>query len=277
MKKLMSSFIIMFWMACVGAATAAPRAELWERWIPDGSAAEEMVDHAPWDRFLKRHVHAAHDGINRVNYGAITETDRADLAGYIAGLAVRKPTSLSRSEAKAYWINLYNGLTVQTVLQHYPVKTIRDIDISPGLFSNGPWGAELVTVEGVALSLDDIEHRILRPIWKDPLIHYAVNCAAVGCPQLRAEAFVAALLDSQLRDAARAFVNHRRATRLEDGMLSVSSIYEWFMSDFGENDSDVIAHLRQFAEPELNRILGQHKRIDDDFYDWALNDLVAIR
>ena len=98
----------------------------------------------------------------------------------------------SRDEQLAYWINLYNALTVKVILDHYPVKSILDIDISPGWFSIGPWGKKLVAVEGVEISLDDIEHRILRPIWRDPRIHYALNCAAVGCPNLLREAFTGA-------------------------------------------------------------------------------------
>ncbi len=97
-------------------------------------------------------------------------------------LAATSADRLRRAEQFPFWINLYNALTVKVVLDHYPVEIIRDIDISPGLFADGPWGKKLVTVEGEALSLDDIEHRILRPIWKDPRLHYVLNCAALGVP-----------------------------------------------------------------------------------------------
>jgi hypothetical protein len=172
----------------------------------------------------------------------------------------------------AFWVNLYNALTVRTVLQHYPVAGIREIDISPGLFADGPWGAELVEVEGVPLSLDDIEHRILRPIWRDPRIHYAVNCAALGCPNLQREPFAAARLDAQLDAAARAFVGHPRGVAIEDDELIVSSIYRWFSEDFGADDAAVIAHLRTYAPPDLARDLAGFTRIEDYAYDWNLND-----
>lgn len=261
----------------VAAAEAAPKADLWERWTPDGVVQTAPVDHSGWDRFLKRFVVVGHDGINRVDYSRIGPQDQQELARYIASLASRQPTRMMKREAKAYWINLYNALTVQTVLKHYPVASIRDIDISPGLFSNGPWGAELLEVEGIAISLDDIEHRILRPIWRDPLVHYALNCAAVGCPQLRAEAYVPHRLEEQLDDSARTFINHPRALHFSDGALSVSSIYEWFMEDFGTTDGEVIGHIRGYAEPELEMLLQRHSRISDDFYDWTLNDASLLR
>ena len=274
---LRMTLVVAIFALLFGVAHAAPRADLWERWIPEGSADGQKVDHDDWNRFLKAFVSPAPDGVNRVDYGGVDAIGRNLLEGYIASLTEIQPTGLSRDEAKAYWINLYNALTVQTILRHYPVKTIRDIDISPGLFSNGPWGAKLIEIEGIELSLDDIEHRILRPIWNDPLIHYAVNCAAVGCPQLRGEAFLAERLEQQLEDAARSFINHPRATSISGGDLAVSSIYEWFMEDFGDTDRDVISHIRKYADPALAGELESITRIDDDFYDWSLNDARAVR
>jgi len=154
-------------------------------------------------------------------------------------------SKLNRPEQQAYWINLYNALTVQVVLDHYPVETIRDIDISPGLFSDGPWGKKLVTIEAEPVSLDDIEHRILRPIWRDPRIHYAVNCASVGCPDLLARAYRTDDMDQTLTANAVAYINSARGVALKGGEVSVSSIYDWFEADFGGNEAGVLKHLRQ--------------------------------
>jgi hypothetical protein len=153
------------------------------------------------------------------------------------------------------------------------VASIRDISVSPGLFSTGPWGKKLVAVENEPLSLDDIEHRILRPIWKDARIHYALNCAAVGCPDLQPVAFTAANTEALLEGAARAFVNHPRGVHIGDsGKLRVSSIYVWFKDDFGDgSDAAVIAHLARHAAPELRAKLAGIARIDDHGYDWAIN------
>ena len=127
-------------------------------------------------------------------------------------------------------------------------------------------------MEGVALSLNDIEHRILRPIWRDPRIHYAVNCAALGCPNLRMTAFTGANADEVLDRAARDYVNHPRGVTIRDGSLVVSSIYIWFQEDFGAGAMDVIAHLKRYAGPELRNRLMTVDGIDDDEYDWNLND-----
>ncbi len=162
---------------------------------------------------------------------------------------------------------------MKLVLDHYPVDSIRDIDISPGLFADGPWERKLATVEGVGLSLDDIEHRILRPIWQDPRIHYVVNCAAVGCPNLMDRAFTGARWDEMMDAAARDYVNNWRGVRFDDGELIVSKLYVWYTEDFGGSESAVLDHLRRYAEPGLRGRLEDRERIDAYAYDWGLNDL----
>ncbi|MEE8225732.1 MAG: DUF547 domain-containing protein [Kiloniellales bacterium] len=261
----------------LGAASSiealfAPRADLWERWTAHDSVSSASIDHAAWDRFLKTYLSKDKDGVNRFAYARITDADRRVLKDYIGGLTRRSISRYNRSEQLAYWINLYNALTVKVVLDHYTVKSIRDIDISPGWFSDGPWDKKLITVENESLSLNDIEHRILRPIWRDARIHYAVNCAAIGCPSLRPMAFTAVGADDMLSSAAREYINHPRGARFEDGRLIVSSIYVWFQEDFGDSDAGVIAHLKRYASPELQAKLAQTERIDSHEYDWGLND-----
>ncbi|MFC3226865.1 DUF547 domain-containing protein [Marinibaculum pumilum] len=137
---------------------AGPDAELLPHWQAQDAGSTVTVDHAPWQLFLDRHLrpNPVPGGPALVAYGAVTAADRAALRAYIDRLAGIEVTALNRAEQFAYWINLYNALTVDLVLAHYPVATIRDIDISPGLFADGPWGRDLVNVEGRALSLDDI-------------------------------------------------------------------------------------------------------------------------
>jgi len=177
----------------------------------------------------------------------------------------------NRDQQRAFWINLYNALTVEVVLDHYPLESIREI--SSGWFSRGPWDLELIEIEGEALTLNDIEHRILRPIWRDPRIHYAVNCASLGCPNLRMQAFTAANSDSLLEAGAVEYINHPRGARVVDGELHVSSIYVWFKADFGGNDAGVIAHLKKYAKGELRAAIDGIEHIDDDSYDWRINSL----
>lgn len=253
-------------------ADAAPRAELWPRWQAHDPASSATIDYQAWGDFLARYVETDAHGIHRVAYAEVVPADRARLDADLDRLAAVAISSYPRTEQLAYWINLYNALTVQIVLEHYPVGSIRDIDVSPGLFSDGPWGKKVITVEGEPLSLDDIEHRILRPIWRDPRVHYALNCAALGCPNLQPRPFGAATLETQLDEAARGFVNHPRGVSIEGGELEVSSIYHWFEEDFGGDEAGVIAHLRTYAAPDLRAELDRFTAIDDHAYDWRLND-----
>ncbi len=254
------------------SARAAPGAELWPRWTAHDPAATATIDHEPWDRWLRTHIRRSPDGVNRLDYGGIGVDGRAGLDRYIAGLAATPIGRYNRAEQFAYWVNLYNALTVAVILDHYPVGSILYIRISPGLFSIGPWGRKLVTVDGADLSLDDIEHRILRPIWRDPRIHYAVNCASIGCPNLLPEAYTGANAEALLDRAARQYINHPRGAELRDGRLVVSSIYDWYAADFGGDDAGVVAHLRRYADGPLAASLDGIARIDDDRYDWSLND-----
>lgn len=265
------AIILGFTLFSLSLAEAAPRAELWPRWEKHDPSSTVAIDHAAWERWLKVYVTAGADGIHRVAYARVTAEDKVRLASYVERLATAPVDRLSRPEQRALWINLYNALTVKTVLAHYPVKSIRDIAISPGLFSSGPWGRKLVRIAGEEVSLDDIEHRILRPIWKDPRIHYAVNCAALGCPNLQVTAFTAGNADALLTQAARDYVNHPRGVSASDGPLVVSSLYDWYRDDFGGTDETVIAHLRRYAEGAAKGRLDAATRIDGYAYDWALN------
>ncbi|HEX6141928.1 MAG TPA: DUF547 domain-containing protein, partial [Geminicoccaceae bacterium] len=232
--------LLVFLTLLGGPVHAAPEARLWPFWDRHDPASARTVDHGPWAGFLAGYVREGDDGVNRVAYREVTDGGRASLERYVDGLVALPIRSYPRAEQMAYWANLYNALTVLVVLEHYPVDSIRDIDISPGLFSDGPWGRKLVRVEGQELSLDDIEHRILRPIWRDPRIHYAVNCASIGCPDLRTEPFRASDLDAQLDAAAEDYVNDPRGVSLQGGELVVSSIYDWFEADFGGSEAGVI-------------------------------------
>ena len=252
-------------------AVGAPKAELWARWEKHDPESAATIDHSAWDWFLQKHLSESPDGVNRLDYGAAAG-DRTGLDDYLRGLSETDAASLNRGEQLAFWINLYNALTAQVVLDHYPVATIRDIDISPGVFSSGPWGAKLIEVDGERLSLDDIEHRILRPIWRDPRIHYAVNCASAGCPNLALRAFTAENAEELLESGARDYVNHPRGARVADGALRVSSIYEWFKDDFGGDDAGVLAHLRRHADDGLRAKLSGVSEVSGDDYDWSLND-----
>ena len=254
-----------------GERLFAPSADLWKRWQAHDAASTAVIDHDVWEKLLKALIVPGPDRVALFRYGAATRSHRGMLDGYINALTALPISTYNRAEQKAYWINLYNAVTVKVVLDHYPVRSIRDIDISPGFFSDGPWGRKLVTVEGEKISLNDIEHRILRPIWRDNRIHYAVNCASIGCPNLRAEAYRAATLDAMLDAAARDYINSSRGVSIKDGAITVSKIYDWFIDDFGHDEKSVLAHLSKYAAPSLRQQLSDIGQIDDVAYDWRLN------
>ena len=251
---------------------AAPKSDLWARWQVHAEESTEVIDHSAWDLLLQKYVIPDHpSGINRFFYNRVSAGDRDVLEKYVHRLQQVRVSSLNREEQKAYWINLYNSLTVKIVLDHYPVKTIRDIDISPGLFQDGPWDAKLLSIEGEPVSLNDIEHRILRPIWQDNRVHYGLNCASLGCPNLLPNAFTAVNLEKMLDSGARQYVNHPRGVRVGK-RLQVSSIYKWFQEDFGSTEQGVIDHLLLFADVELAAALKKKSKGLRYEYDWQLNE-----
>jgi hypothetical protein len=249
-----------------------PKAELWPRWEEHISADTRTIDHTAWNAFLGKYLDTKHpSGIHRMNYKAVTAEDRRSLEEYLRRLEATFISTYNRREQLAYWINLYNALTVKVVLDRYPVKSIRDIKIPPGIFSIGPWSGKLVTVEGEKISLNDIEHRILRPIWRDPRSHYAVNYASLGCPNLAGVAYTGENTDRLLTESAIAFINHPRGASFRDGRLVVSSLYDWFEGDFGGEGAGVLKHLRQYARGDLAKQLENYDGAYDDEYDWGLN------
>lgn len=239
-----------------------------ENWMAFG-AEGNAVDHSAWDDFLGKYVRQSADGINRVAYAEAVKANRAMLAPYLAQMQKTVVSDLSRDEQFAFWVNLYNAATVDLILAKYPVKSIRDI----GLLGQGPWGDKRLKVEGRDLSLDDIEHTILRPIWKDVRIHYAVNCASIGCPNLAAKAWRADQLEPMLNAAAAAYINHPRGFAIVDGGIVASNIYEWYQVDWGSPEQ-VLAHARKFAARDTATMLAGAKIIDGYDYNWSLNEAI---
>lgn len=232
-------------------------------------ASEDM--HGPWDQLLERYVTRASDGVDRVDYARwrSNSEDRAALEAYIAALEALPASSLPGDERFAFWANLYNAVTVRLILDEAPDSSIRQI--RPSVFSIGPWGMELTGNEGRALSLDAIEHEILRVEFEAALVHYAVNCASIGCPNIGLRAWRSETLDADLEAAARAYVNHPRGVTVTPRGLVISRIYKWYEEDFGGSDEGVIAHLLRYAEPELAEQIRANPRIRSHAYDWSLN------
>jgi len=257
---------------------AAPQADLWERWLGNEPGSRIVVDHSAWDRFLQKYLATGRpSGVNRFRYAEVSREDRQRLAAYLQELQKTPVSRLSREEQKAYWINLYNAGTIKLVLDHYPVSSITKINLSSGLFSRGPWEAKIFRIEGQEVSLNDVEHRILRPIWKDPRIHYAVNCASLGCPNLQDRAYTVQNSEVLLEKGAREYINHSRGASLSENKLVLSSIYDWFQEDFGGSEDGVLRHLRRYAAPDLARRLESFSGRIGYKYDWSLNEITGYQ
>jgi hypothetical protein len=260
---------------------SAPAAQLWQKWAANDPASRVVIDHQAWGIFLRRYLVEEPDGIYRLRYGEVSATDKQALGLYLEKLSNVQVPSLNPSEQFAYWINLYNALTIKTVVDHYPVTSIREISLGGSLLpsfitgGSGPWHAKLIQVGGEEVALDDIEHRILRPLFKDNRIHYAVNCASVGCPTLMPTPFTATGLQAMLDGCARLYVNHPRGVRADASGLTVSSIYKWYQEDFGGNWQGVLAHLRRYANSATAQMLAPFSTIHADTYDWQLNDVAT--
>ena len=275
MRRIFTRAIVVITIL-VGAdlAQAASKAELWPRWQKHDPLSRQQIDHNAWERFLKLNVVASHaSGINRVRYNGVSPEDQKSLKTYLQALQALAISNFNRNEQKAYWINLYNAFTVDLIISRFPVASIRDINISPGLLARGPWGAKLLTIEGEKLSLDDIEHRILRPIWRDNRVHYALNYASLGCPNLQPFVYSADNSEALLEKGAREFINHPRGVSLQKGKLQVSSIYVWFQDDFGGGAEGLMEHWLNYANPSLVAALEKYQGGLTHDYDWRLNSV----
>ena len=269
-KRITSGMILLLVTAGAAFAQSSQEVRLIEFWDDREPLSVMQVDHSPWQSILDRYLDDQHPtGINRFSYSAVTNADRQMLNNYIDYLQALEPRQLNDQEQKAYWVNLYNAVIVGFIVnEDDTVGSIRAI--RSGIFTPGPWQRESITISQQELSLEDVEHGILRPIWNDNRIHYVLNNASLGCPNLRKIAYTGQNIEAQLEAAAREFVNHPRAVTKVGGDLILSELYDWYRADFGNRISGVVQHLLQYAEPELNARLQQFDEVRYD-YNWRLN------
>lgn len=195
--------------------------------------------------------------------------DENKLDQYLEILEATDVSKQSRKDQMAYYINVYNAWTIKLILTEYPgVKSIKDL----GGFFWGPWKKKIVRLNGKVTTLDHIEHDILRPTFKDPRVHFAVNCASKSCPPLISEPYEGSRLDEQLDKSTREFINDRKNNYLAEDNLFVSSIFKWFSEDFND---DVIGFFIKYADDPLKKqLLTRQNQIKVKYldYDWSLND-----
>jgi hypothetical protein len=229
-------------------------------------------DHAAWTALLERYVH---DG--EVDYGSWKRDGAVPLVTYLAALGAVRPAEYaawSGPERLAYWINAYNAFTIQLILDHYPLRSIRAIGVLPGAV----FRTSFIALPGLRkdkLSLNDLEHEILRKQFGEPRIHFAIVCASRGCPKLRARAYRAADLDRSLDEAARAFIRDGARNRYDAAArtLHLSSIFKWFRGDFERAAGSLVAFVARYAEPTVAAALAATPppRVEFLDYDWSLN------
>ena len=198
------------------------------------------------------------------------KNEEKKLDKYLQLLDHTNPDTLPRNEQFAFYLNAYNAYTIKLILTHYPgIQSIKDIES----WLTSPWKKNFCKIGGHTYSLDEIEHGILRPRFKDPRVHFAINCASKGCPPLISKPYQGSILDQQLDERTRAFINNPERNRLEGNTLYVSEIFKWFEEDFKEGVVDFFSH---YAQGELRKLLltkGEHIKVNYLNYDWSLNEL----
>ncbi len=248
------------------------KAELDERWASSDESSEQAIDHSEWQTVLDDYlVTDDESGVHLFDYEGLLDDGREPLDGYVDNLLEVNPLALNSVEQMAYWINLYNALTVQLIIDHYPLQSITTLGETIGSF--GPWDDALASVNGHELSLNDIEHRIIRPLYGDHRIHFAVNCASIGCPDLAADAYTSENLDTQLTQAAEQYLQHDRGLNIDGDTLHLSTIFKWYAEDFGDDLATQLTTLAQYALPEAGTWLQSFNGEPVYDYDWSLNGL----
>ena len=222
----------------------------------------QVVDSSIYAGLLGKYVK---DGV--VDYEGF-KSEEVKLDQYLKVLEKTDTKTLSRNEQFAFYVNAYNAWTIKLILSGYPgIKSIKDL----GSLFKSPWKKKICRIDGEIIALDDIEHNILRPRFKDPRVHFAINCAAKSCPPVRSEPYRGGDLDQQLDEMTRAFINDLESNRLEGHTLYVSSIFKWFAEDFNK---DIVGFFLKYAKGDLKEQLEVNKekiKVKYLDYDWSLN------
>lgn len=241
-----------------------------------GTTSAQTFDHSAFDALLKTHV------VNgMVNYEGFRSA--SSFKGYLAALARQDPKALPRAEQLAFWINAYNAYTIQQILSHNETRSIRNINKTLGLKLKGPWSEKMATVGGTTYTLDNIEHDIIRPTYNEPRIHFALVCAAMGCPPLRSEAYTGSRLEAQLDEQARIFLLQSPEKNRVDVATRTfyhSMIFGYYKADFGGSLKSAGAYAARWfpaGSPERQLLERGDFRAVETAYDWTLNSQQQAR
>ena len=264
--------ICMLVLTFIPFSYAAPKPDVWGVWL-EPSTPVALPDASAFADFLQRYQGVNSDGIATIDYTRVTAQDTQQLQGFITSYTAIDPRGLARAEQFVYWVNLYNAQIIMQILDAGIPESIKDIRPGlSGLLAGGPWKAKQLEVAGRDISFNDIEHRILRPIWGDARVHFVLNCASLGCPDIPVRPLSPVALEQQLNAAAEAFLNHSRAVALHGSALVLSSLFDWFAMDFGADETQRIAFINRYRFQPIT----SYQSITYE-YDWALNAPQAAR
>jgi hypothetical protein len=217
-------------------------------------------DHLVWTNILQKNVTLS----GKVDYRGMIK-NKVHLQDYLDDLSENPPAkNWSQDEKLAYWINAYNAFTVKLIIDHYPLKSIKEISSGFPMIDS-PWDLKFFKIGKVAFDLNTIEHDILRKQFDEPRIHFAINCASISCPKLRHEAYLPKYLEFQLNDQAASFINNKDKNQVTETETRLSQIFNWFQGDFTKNES-LIDYISRY-----NSNIKEDNRILFAAYNWSLN------
>jgi hypothetical protein len=232
--------------------------------IANPPSDSKPISHQIWDGILKTHV--TDEGM--VDYAAI-QKDSNTLNSYLKLVKSNHPNdeNWSKNQQLAYWINAYNAFTVQLIIRHYPLNSIKDIGSSIKIpFVNTPWDVKFIHIEDETYDLNNLEHGIIRKQFEEPRIHFALVCAAVSCPRLKNEAYTAEKLNAQLDQEARNFINNKAKNNITKEKAELSKLFMWYKGDFTKKMS-LIDFINQYSTVKMD----DNIKIEHKDYLWDLN------
>lgn len=222
--------------------------------LMDAPQQQAKLNHDSWDKLLKKHV----DNDGMVDYKGF-KADEAELDAYLTLLKATSPENWPRNEQMAFWSNAYNAFTVKLLLDHYPLKSITDLKFSGKSAWDHPW----IEMKSGTLTLNDIENKILRPKFKDPRIHFIINCASFSCPILVNAALTGENIETIMTAQAKSFVNDKARNKISANQAEISKIFKWYAEDFG----DIITFLNKYSVTKIKAGVKPTYLA----YDWSLN------
>ncbi len=255
-------FLLFFTITILG--NCSPDKPVQKKAKPTNYSDSKPVSHQQFSTILQKYVSVT----GRVNYRRLQQ-DTLNLNQYLNNLSRNPPgANWSSPEKLAFWINAYNAFTLQLVLRHYPVKSIKDIGSKFQIpFVNSVWDIAFINIGDNKMTLNQIEHQILRKEFKEPRIHFAIVCASVSCPKLRREAYTGAALQQQLDDQARSFINDATRNQLQPDKIKISKIFSWFQGDFTRKEP-LTNYLNRYSQIKINA----NARVSTLTYNWSLNE-----